>query len=62
MPRPEFQQTKSDLAPPAWESAPWMPEERIVEERRDEEQAPLRLSDEHLIQEALGSDSIRAVR
>jgi hypothetical protein len=60
MPRPAFQQPESGApTPPAWESLPWTPEDRVVEEPRSEREQPLRLSDDHVLDAALDSDSIR---
>ena len=63
MPRPDFQQTDSGTrTPPSWESSPWMPEDRVVEEPRRPREEPLRLSSEHLLESTLESESIRRAR
>lgn len=65
MPRPDFQpQSESGLTPATWESTPWSPDDRVVEEPmklgpRDE---PLMLAaTDHVIDASLESDSIRRV-
>jgi hypothetical protein len=63
MPRPDFQQSESGAAaPPAWESSPWVPEDRTIEEPRSAREEPLRLSEEHVIDSVLDSESIRRDR
>ena len=62
MAQPDLQQPGSEIAPPSWESAPWVPEDRAIEEPRRPREAPLRLSDEHLVEASLAGDSIRAQR
>ncbi len=58
MPSHEVQKPSPDgLAAPAWESAPWQPEERVVAELSTQE-PPLRLSDDHVI-ELSESESLR---
>jgi hypothetical protein len=57
---PNLQKLGSRIAPPAWESTPWVPEDRIVEEPRRTLERPLRLSEEHVVEASLAGDSIRA--
>jgi hypothetical protein len=57
---PNLQTPVSRIAPPAWESTPWIPEERTIDEPRLTLERPLRLSDEHIIEASLAGDSIRA--
>ena len=58
MSQPNVQKPGSPIAPPAWESTPWIPRELIVEEPRQSPEPPLRLSDEHLVDAPLSGDSI----
>jgi hypothetical protein len=46
------------VSPPAWEASPWVPEDRTVEEPRSPREEPLRLSEEHVIDSVLASESI----
>ena len=63
MPHSDVQQPESSaVAPPAWESAPWIPEDRTVEEPRRAPEPPLRLSSENVIEAVLESESIRRAR
>jgi len=59
MPRTELQQPQVELALPAWESAPWVPEDRVVDEPRRSSEPPLHLSNDHVINSTLESDSVR---
>ncbi|HUJ25243.1 MAG TPA: hypothetical protein VLW85_04440 [Myxococcales bacterium] len=64
MPRPQVEQpTSASPSPANWESSPWLPEDRAVEEpfRLGAREEPLRLSDEHVVEAALDSESIRRV-
>lgn len=63
MPRPHLQQPESGtIAPPSWESAPWVPEDRTVEEPHRPPEPPLRLSSEHVLEAPIESESIRRAR
>jgi len=61
MPRSDVQTVPVEgMVAPAWEAAPWVPEDRTVEEPRRAPESPLHLSDEHVI-EVQETDSIRKV-
>ena len=61
MPRSDVQTVPVEgMVAPAWEAAPWAPEDRTVEEPRRAPEPPLHLSDEHVI-EVQETDSIRKV-
>ena len=62
MAQPDLQQPCFEIPPLFWESSPWVPEDRAIEEPRRLREAPLRLSDEHLVEASLAGDSIRAQR
>jgi hypothetical protein len=62
MPRPQIQQPESGSRTPSnWESTPWSPEDRVVDEplRLSAREEPMRLDDDHVIDLPLDGDSIR---
>ena len=63
MPSRDLQQSDAAPSPATWESTPWIPEDRVVEEplRLGAREPVMQLTDENVVDADLDGDAIRRV-